>query len=121
MFTIRQELDNFTQDMIANVSRVEDAKGAVIALDAMIEDANLMKVRLMKCCNGNCNQWRDCELNEPYTTMDNVFGVAIDFLAAVGVIAVVLFFGLMSGGFFDWAAVQFPGNAVLQFFFGAAK
>jgi len=114
MFTIRQELDNFTQDMIANVSRVEDAKGAVIALDAMIEDANLMKVRLMKFSD-------DCELNEPYTTMDNVFGVAIDFLAAVGVIAVVLFLGLMAGGFFDWAAVQFPGNAVLQFFFGAAK
>ena len=46
MLNIKEQLDNFTQDVLANMSQVKDAKGAIDALTAMIEDANLLLGRI---------------------------------------------------------------------------
>lgn len=48
------------------------------------------------------------------------FGALRNFLAVLGLMSVMLFLGLQAGGFFHHLATKYPGNAVLQFFFGAS-
>lgn len=50
---------------------------------------------------------------------DEAFGMLRDLLAVFGLFAFILCLGLQAGGFFHYLATKYPGNAVLQFFFGA--
>jgi hypothetical protein len=59
------------------------------------------------------------DTNQPYSLIDKILGMAMDLLAAIGLMATTALFGLYYGGFFHWAAKSFPDNAVLQFLFGA--
>lgn len=56
--------------------------------------------------------------DSPVVSWDNIANWIFALLVALGLVFVALLVGLYQAGFFAWAANKFPGNAVLQFFFG---